>query len=133
MSAMAVAFQMREIHCGECGITFWAPEFWMAERQKDGKGFHCPNGHARVYRETDIAKLQKELMVERQKVAAEQQRVQLERSMRMDAEKAAESAKRKLKKTTRRIESGVCIHCNRTFKQLAAHMRCKHAEELCDA
>ena len=52
--------------------------------------------------------------------------------------KLAAKAKATLSSQTRRVNAGVCIHCNRTFKQLAAHMKCKHSggqpsEEVRDA
>jgi hypothetical protein len=120
--ALKQELEMRELRCGECGINFAAPEFFMAEKQRTGAGWYCPNGHARAYRETDVAKLQKELEAERQRVA-------MERQMRYDAEVKARKAEQSLKRQTKRVNAGVCPHCNRTFQQLARHMQCMHATE----
>ena len=39
---------------------------------------------------------------------------------------AAGKAKSQAKKMLQRVHAGVCPHCNRTFKQLAQHMKDKH-------
>lgn len=57
----------------------------------------------------------------------EKQRVQMERSMRIEAEVQNERFKKSFKRMETRVAAGVCPHCNRTFKQLAAHMKCKHS------
>lgn len=112
---------MREMRCGECGVIFWAPEFLMAERQRTGQRWYCPNGHCRLYAETDAQKLQKEL-------DAEKQRVQMERSMRFSAEAQRDRAQKELKRVQKRISAGVCTCCNRTFQNLSRHMQTKHPE-----
>jgi hypothetical protein len=123
MAAHAFSFDMREMRCGKCGIVFWAPEFYMEQREKDQQNWYCPNGHSRVFRESTADKLRKEL-------EAEQQRSRMERSMRIDAENAEARIERELKRTKKRVNAGVCPHCNRTFQQLARHMQCKHAETI---
>lgn len=121
--ALKVEIEMREMVCGECGINFAAPELIMAKRQETGEGWYCPNGHSRVYRESDADKLRKQL-------AAEQSRVALERSMRITAEEQLDKAKKEAKRVAKRIAAGICPHCHRTFQQLARHMQCKHSAEL---
>jgi NMD protein affecting ribosome stability and mRNA decay len=119
MAAHALSFEMREMRCGACGIVFWAPEFFMDQREKDGNVWHCPNGHRRVYRETTADKLRKELEVERQHSA-------MERQLRIDTESRLKKAQREQKRIKTRIQAGVCPDCNRTFQNLARHMECKH-------
>jgi len=62
------------MQCGECGIQFAVPDFFNEERKKTGKGWFCPNGHSRVYRESDADKFRRERdQAIQQKAMAEQQ------------------------------------------------------------
>lgn len=59
-----------EVHlCGNCGIMWGAPADWFERRREDGKTFYCPNGCARVYRETEKDRLQRQLEQEQRRVA----------------------------------------------------------------
>lgn len=46
-----------------------------------------------------------------------------------EAELEARKNARKAKSLSDRAHAGVCPCCNRTFKQLAAHMKTKHPDE----
>lgn len=103
----------------------------QARRLKDRRDFWCPNGHSQHYTgKSDEAKRIEEL---ERALAAEKSRADRERSNREWAESrakganiAAGKAKAAARRLTHRVECGVCPHCRRTFKQLAAHMRAKH-------
>ncbi len=43
-----------------------------------------------------------------------------------EARAAMEKAERKTKRLMRRVSAGVCPCCNRTFSDLARHMKTKH-------
>lgn len=116
--------------CGECGVSYAVLNKFDNDRRRDGRTFYCPNGHARVYRETTEQKRIKDL--ERQ-VAAERGRAERAETARGWAEKSAKGAriqagkaKAAKERVIARVHAGVCPHCNRTFKQLAAHMKTKH-------
>jgi uncharacterized protein (UPF0212 family) len=119
--ALQKSIDMRALQCGECGVDFYAPEFMMAEKQRAGGDWYCPNGHCRVYTETTEKKLRKELE-EKQKELIE------ERSARWNEAAIRQKAERELKRVKKRVGAGVCPECNRTFQQLARHMACKHAK-----
>lgn len=123
MSTLAFAreFQMREMRCGQCGIVFWAPEFFMADKEKTKEGWYCPNGHCRAFRESDADRVRRELAEEKRLREAAEQRTAMERSMRIDAEK-------RLKRQTRRVHAGVCPCCNLTFQNLQRHMQTQHSD-----
>jgi hypothetical protein len=117
--------------CCNCGIQFAMPADFQARRRDDHEWFYCPRGHKQHYTgETETARLRREL----QAVRAEAERTQAYLNSRICAEKSAANgaairagkAKAKLARTLERIGAGVCPHCQRTFKQLAAHMKCKH-------
>jgi uncharacterized Zn finger protein (UPF0148 family) len=116
------------ILCTSCGITFAAPDFFLEARRKTGDLFYCPNGHGRVYRESELDKARKE---------ADQLRTQLtaSRDQRNAAEAAADTARRSaaatrghLTRERRRSAAGVCPCCHRSFKQVRAHMRGQHPD-----
>ena len=50
-----------EHSCGQCGMTYAVPQEWLDERKRRGDTFWCPNGHARVFRPTEIETLRKQL------------------------------------------------------------------------
>mgnify|MGYP001601907496 CR=1 FL=1 len=102
--------------CGECGISFAAPESFWSNRRDDHKTWYCPNGHSRHYPgESEKEKAQRLL---REEQARHQRTISRENEERA----AREKAERKLK----RVGRGVCPDCNRTFQNLARHMTCKH-------
>lgn len=114
--------QMETIRCGECGMTFGVPEFWINERRTNGGGFHCPNGHSRIFREPEVEQLRKKL------VAANCDALR-ERNLRISLEEdlsKVEASKARLRK---RVQNGVCPCCQRTFRNLASHMATKHPEK----
>ena len=115
--------EFTEMGCGECGIVFWVPEPWRAEKKSTGKGWSCPNGHSRVYRDSDAVIAQKAL-------AAEQERHRATLARLNEAQTAARKTEAATKRLKKRVADGVCPCCHRTFKQLAAHMKNKHPEGI---
>lgn len=105
--------------CIDCGMWFGVDDDFDAQRRKDMRPFYCPNGHSLSFGEGEADKLRKQL-------SAEQQRVALERKMRIDAESALEKERKAHLRQTRRIHAGVCLHCNRIFQNVARHMATKH-------
>lgn len=47
--------------CGQCGVVFYVPLNFYEERRNDGDGWHCPNGHPRVFTEPKVKKLERQL------------------------------------------------------------------------
>jgi hypothetical protein len=113
--------QLYSITCYKCGIEFAVPNHWDNKRRDDHQTFWCPNGHPQSY----VGKTQTERDLE----AARQEVDYLRRDAAFKAEQI-KTLERKQKRQTRRIHAGVCPHCSRTFRQLAAHMKTKHAEQL---
>lgn len=115
---MSHAFQAYESvnysteQCWVCGIFFAMPSTLQRKKAEDGSGFYCPNGHHLAYGKSRVQVLEERL--------AEQMRVSTRETER------AVRAEKSLSKITKRINNGVCPCCQRTFKQLARHMKCKH-------
>lgn len=117
--ALPVTVQMTDMTCGECGIQFAVPESWRAEKQRTGNGWFCPNGHSRVYSESDEKKARNALEEERKRHVSTLARLN-------EAEAAERKAKAEIKRMKSRASAGVCPCCNRTFQQLLRHMKIKH-------
>jgi hypothetical protein len=114
-----------------CGIMHAVPADFQERRRKDHKTFYCPNGHNASYGG----------------LSAEEQRIkQLESDTKWYAERLNEAnareeeakralaatkgvltrTKKKLTTTEKRVAHGVCPCCNRTFANVARHMKGKH-------
>ena len=115
--------------CGACGIAFSVPSSWVDQKRRDHTDFYCPNGHCRVFR---AKSLEEEL---RDQVARERQRADQIDAYRRTETREKELVQRRLAATQgvvtrvkRRIGNGVCPCCNRTFADLARHMKGKHPD-----
>lgn len=124
---------MRAINCYRCGLEFAMTVDYYNRRLNDKADWFCPNGHSQRF----IGKTAEQLEIERLKseVASKQRAVERADEARRWAETSAKGARiqaGKAKAAQRRLEHrvncGVCPHCKRTFKQLAAHMKSKHPE-----
>lgn len=114
--------------CGECGITWAMPKQFIESRRKDGKTFYCPNGHKRVYRETEAQKLEKKLAAAQGNYRAAVDRAERAREQ-TEAERRRHAAtKGQLTKTKKRVAGGVCPCCNRSFVDLGRHMAGQHPD-----
>ena len=128
----ATVFQFRAatseeaVTCCECGVEF--ASVVIIRRRVDGKLFWCPNGHSQVFTETEASKLRKQLEAEKKRREQAESDAQWAKANAHNASVAERKAKNKLALLAKRVNAGVCPHCQRTFKQLAAHMKCKHPE-----
>lgn len=114
--------RMITVECCACGCIFGMPSDLDAKFQEDAeKYFYCPNGHRQHYSESTAIKLRRELERKNNQLAqAQTTKIQLEVEL--------TKVQRKLKRTETRVKNGVCPCCNRTFSDLANHMKSKHPE-----
>lgn len=117
--ALQATIKMTEMICGECGITFNIPETWRAEKQLTGASWYCPNGHCRVYKESDTERMRKQLEEEKRRHANTLSRLN-------EAIASELKVNKEITRIKKRAAAGVCPCCNRTFQQLARHMKTKH-------
>lgn len=112
--------------CPECRINYWLPDGFRDERRKDQRIWWCPNGHQRWYAESEVDRLRRERDVLKQQMArAEEER---DRAYRIQSEAvdARIKAERELRRVQRRAVAAVCPCCNRSFQNVARHMKTKH-------
>jgi hypothetical protein len=111
-------------HCCKCGVGFGFPDDLRTKRLEDGETFYCPNGHPQHYTDTAAMKL-KRMERDRDWYA---RRLKTERADKDAVERSRRAYKGQLTKTKRRVANGVCPCCNRTFKDLSAHMHGQHPD-----
>ena len=113
-----VEFHVEE--CCNCGVVFaMTIEFYRArQKEKEEGSFYCPNGHGQHYMGKSDEQRRKE--AERQRAASDAA-LQAERDQRLAAE-------RELKRSKQRAKGGACPCCNRTFVQLARHIKTQHPD-----
>ena len=108
-----------------CGFVFAVPVDIEKAWRNSHRTWHCPSCQREWHftGKSEIEKLERELGAERNENRALQNSLEFERK----CVAAQKGAKTKLQK---RIAKGVCPCCNRTFKQLARHMKTKHPDYI---
>lgn len=107
--------------CGVCGVTYVVPENVYNHKRDYGGFSHCSNGHQWGWPEG--RKQRDELRHERDLLKQDAARLIEEREA---ALKEAREMKQKYMNVQRRSAAGVCPCCNRTFSNVARHMKTKH-------
>lgn len=115
--------------CARCGILFAMPEHLVESLRKSHNTFYCPAGHPLKYGgrsdeeqlKSEVARLQTN--IERKEALIAEQRLTNEQ-----LEKSRNACKGHYRRICRRIKSGVCPCCNRTFQNLGSHMKTKHPD-----
>lgn len=127
---------MTAYDCWNCGVIYAVPNSVQSAAKQSGTGIHCPHGHLNYWGIGESV-ADRQLREARERAERAEADALRQREAREWAEKQAKGAniaaglaKGKLRRVHERIHAGVCPHCNRTFKQLAAHMKSKHGDEL---
>lgn len=137
-----MTFNCTEIKCWSCKTSFWIPnslyETTQKTRNNDNRtGCYCPYGHYNVWKSDNQLSEEQEIRLERdrlrQKLAQKDDSLREERERREAAERSASAFKGSATRVKNRAKHGVCPCCNRTFKQLAQHMKTKHPHYQADA
>ncbi len=93
--------QYERVTFGCCGVTVLLPEVFIPERRKTGETFYCPNGHPRVYKETELDRARKQL-----ESITKQRDGEVERLS--------------------KLKLGKCPWCWKTVKDLSGHIKRNH-------
>jgi len=120
--------------CTECGSYVALTANHEHALRATHKTFYCPNGHSQYFpSKTDAEKLREALH------AADIEKSRLAKAVR-EAEQIANDAayrqtiaERETARLKKRASAGVCPCCNRTFVQLARHMKTKHPHAIDNA
>jgi hypothetical protein len=113
-----------EVHeCPVCFITYAAPKRLFEAKCRNGSSFFCPNGHSLSFHDDENDKLRRERDQLKQQLA--------EKDDRIDELVAAKYAViTEAKRLARRAHAGTCPHCQRSFANMARHIRHQHPEEV---
>jgi hypothetical protein len=130
------------IHCchEKCGVPFGMPENWINSFKKTHNEFYCPAGHSNYFPgkskeerlADDLAEAQRKLTQEKCAVVNLRESLGRTQSERDRQARLKRENARKLKRVCVRVSHGVCPCCNRTVRQMAAHMASKHPEYTYD-
>jgi septal ring factor EnvC (AmiA/AmiB activator) len=104
----------------------------LDQAQNKAHTIYCPHGHALTWRETEADRLRRErdLLKQRQAMLEDEARAaRAEASAATARATKAEAAERKLKK---RAAAGTCPCCQRTFANMASHMKSQHPDFVAD-
>ena len=103
-----------------CGMNSAMPAELLATARKDGTtSVYCPLGHGGTFGNSENSRLKKRLEAEERAAAT--------RLAQLDQERAAHAAtKGQLTKARKRAANGVCPCCNRSFVDVARHVKTKH-------
>lgn len=121
---------LESIECYLCGVTFAMPANMLRTAREKGTAvtFWCPNGHPQGFVDSEAARLRRQLQQKEAELAAAHRETEFQRTLKEQAERAVSAQKAVNTRLRKRIGTGVCPCCKRTFRQLAAHMRAKHPD-----
>ena len=119
--------------CCTCGVPMVLSEMLYLRAKRDSSiSFYCELGHKQSFSEGENQRLKKQIENERRRREWADENAARARAEARCQERRASSFKGHLTRTKNRISAGVCPCCNRTFKQLARHMKSKHPKYLKD-
>ncbi len=113
---------LETILCCNCGVPFGMTDDYQQRRRADHATFYCPAGHPQSYHGKSAEEKLREQLAEKERALT------AAKCAEMNERNAREKVERKMRRQCRRVHAGVCPCCNRTFKQLAAHMAQKHPD-----
>jgi len=127
---MAIEHIFESSTCWKCKEPMRFVEGRIEHARKSGTALHCPFGNANYWNigKSDSEKLKEQLEAERRERQRAEQRVAEYADEAKRERNRANGYKGHATRITKRAKAGVCPCCNRTFKQLAAHMATQHPQ-----
>lgn len=126
------AVTLATVACCNCGVVFAMPADLRAKRVADKETFWCPNGHSQHFTGTSDAdrakKAERDLAQMRDVAESHRKMASHNAALALAAEDALKAEKAEAARLAKRAKAGVCPCCNRTFRQLALHMKKQHPE-----
>jgi len=121
--------------CPTCGVLYALPRRLIDEAHSRGNRelvWYCPNGHELGYNdppgESEADRLRRELERARNRAASKSAALDQTKAELRGQKARASRFKNDRDRERTRAANGVCPCCNRTFKQLARHMKSQHPE-----
>lgn len=130
--ALAGETKLKILQCGTCGVWHAIPDAMFEACLAEGGFWHCPNGHSRGYKKgtirDDLEQAQAALAKEKQRREWAEKNAETLKGQVDTLDRELKAQKGQATRAANRAKAGVCACCNRTFKQLAAHMKNKHPD-----
>ena len=123
-----VTISLRRISCCECGLVFAVPVEWDDSKRHTGHGFKCPDGHGLTYGLSDLQRAEAATKRAQELLSLERTRHEETRSERDKNQRKLTATRGYVTRIKNRVSAGVCPCCNRTFSNLARHMKGKHPD-----
>lgn len=117
---------MTIVHCYACGVPFGLSATHYDSLQASGESFCCPNGHKQHF--TKRKDLEARLKDAKDRTKMLRNMYEGEQRRHKATERKLSARKGQITKMKNRAAAGVCPCCNRTFQQLADHMRTQHPD-----
>lgn len=132
--AFSLGVDLTETDCITCGVRYAMPTSMYKHQQEKGGFHHCPNGHSQGWskEESELARLRRERDVAKQQIARAEDEAREAREAWGRAERDAAKAKAETKKLKKRTSAGTCPCCQRTFSNMAEHMKHQHPQFLAE-
>lgn len=117
-----IQIEITAIHCIICGVYFGIEEEHRKRLLETKENFYCPGGHTQHYiSKTRVEQLQEELN-------AKSSELTRARTETLALKMKCESVEKEFIRHRRRASAGTCPCCQRTFSNMARHMKTKHPE-----
>lgn len=119
MSYLSLSNDYVVVTCGcGCDLQFAMTRIFYNHTKESGCTWYCPKGHARSWSGPTTT----------QKLEAAEARQRALKDQLEAAEAEAEATRVKLIRDRHRFANGVCPCCNRSFENVARHMKTKHPD-----
>lgn len=118
------------VECCQCGVPFAMPQELNQSLRKTKSIFFCPNGHDQIYSKSTADILREKIARIEQEKEEQRKHLQAEADLWKEHWDKAVKERKKADRKLKRLSNGVCSCCNRTFTNLAEHMKTKHPEQI---
>lgn len=115
-----------------CGTPFAVPQDLLKAGTDGGHTIYCPHGHKCTWGDTEADRLRRERDRLKQDQARLEDETRLANIRAFEATERAKKAERAKKRIEKRTSAGTCPCCNRTFGNMAEHMKHQHPEFVAD-
>lgn len=125
--------EMTHMHCGECDCHFYVDKNKYDRCKANGEAFWCPNGHERIFTKSKVKELEQQVKsLESTNTYLRTAKDNLHNQL-TDQKHITRAHKAATTRIKNRVKHGVCPCCNRSFKQLADHMKTQHPDYVKDS
>lgn len=128
---MGLAVDLTETDCITCGVRYAMPTALYDHQKLKGGYHHCPNGHSQGWskEESEMTRLKRERDRAQQQVARAEDEA---REAHQQAAREVARAQAEIKRIKKRQSAGTCPCCQRTFSNMATHMKRQHPQFVAD-